>query len=165
MGLSILTLSLNKVQVPRDTWFPPGYDGVMATDDRSLPLRERKRLRTRHALAATALRLFSEKGFDATTLDELVDEVEVSRSTFFRAFPTKEAVAIEAETELWSRFLVMLADRALSGTVLDELRDALTDAANALDPDWDRRYVATRRLITRLDALISCSTPDAGVRT
>ena len=61
--------------------------------DRSLPLRERKKLRTRRALADTALRMFTEKGFDATTLDELAEEAEVSKSTFFRAFPAKEAAA------------------------------------------------------------------------
>src|SRR5258708_3441694 len=116
-------------------------------DDRALPLRERKRLRTRRTLADTALRLFTEKGFDATTLEELVDEAEVSRSTFFRAFPAKEAVAVEAETELWTAYLAALEERELSGLVLAELRDPLTWVARDLDPDWDRRYVATRKLV------------------
>lgn len=117
------------------------------TDDRSLPLRERKRLRTRRSLAEAALRMFGEKGFDATTLDELVDAVEVSKSTFFRTFPCKEAVAIEAEVELWSAFVSSLERRELSGLVLDELCEVLADSADGLPPDWDERYVATRRLI------------------
>jgi len=57
--------------------------------DRSLPLRERKKLRTRRALAAAALGLFTRNGFDATTLEDLAAEAEVSRSTFFRFFPAK----------------------------------------------------------------------------
>ncbi|GLW07023.1 hypothetical protein Misp01_21530 [Microtetraspora sp. NBRC 13810] len=125
------------------------------TEDRSLPLRERKRLRTRRALADTALRMFSEKGFEATTLDELVDAVEVSKSTFFRAFPAKEAVAIEAEAELWSAYLAALRERRFSGLVLGELRDALAGAAAALGPGWDERYLATRRLVLTAPALLA----------
>ncbi|MBB6348479.1 TetR family transcriptional regulator [Nonomuraea muscovyensis] len=125
------------------------------TDDRSLPLRERKKLRTRRALADAALRLFTDKGFDATTLEELVEEVEVSKSTFFRTFPTKEAVAIEAEIQLWSAYLTTLERRKLTGLVLAELRDALLETAAALEPDWDERYVATRRLILTAPALLA----------
>ncbi|GAB4589477.1 TetR/AcrR family transcriptional regulator [Nocardia sp. IFM 10818] len=126
----------------------------MAIDDRALPLRERKRIRTRRALADAALRLFTEKGFAATTVEELVDAAEVSRSTFFRAFPTKEAVAIEAENELWTGYLDALADRELAGPLLTALRDTLIDTATALPEDWDERYIATRRLILTAPSLL-----------
>lgn len=126
----------------------------MPRDDRALPLRERKRIRTRRALADVALRLFTEKGFAATTVEELVDAAEVSRSTFFRAFPTKEAVAIEAETELWTGYLDALSEHALTGPILDALRDTLADAAAALPDDWDERYIATRRLVLTAPSLL-----------
>jgi AcrR family transcriptional regulator len=125
------------------------------SDDRALPLRERKRLRTRRLLAETALRMFTANGFDATTLDDLVDAAEVSKSTFFRAFPAKEAVAIEAETELWTSYLGALAERDLRGLVLGELQDTLAQAAAGLEPGWDRRYVATRRLILATPPLLA----------
>jgi AcrR family transcriptional regulator len=126
-----------------------------ATADRSLPLRERKKLRTRRALADAALRLFAEKGFDATTIDELADEAEVSKSTFFRFFPAKEAAAIEAEAELWTAYLSALAERPLPGAVLAGLHDTLAAAATGLDAGWDERFLATRRLIASEPALLA----------
>jgi AcrR family transcriptional regulator len=122
--------------------------------DRSLPLRERKKLRTRRALADAALRLFTQNGFDATTLEELAGEAEVSKSTFFRFFPAKEAAAIDAEAELWTAHLAGLSGRELSGPVLGELHQALAAAVTGLGPDWDERFVATRRLIAAEPALL-----------
>jgi AcrR family transcriptional regulator len=60
-------------------------------------LRERKKLKTKRTLSDIALSLFTEKGFDATTVEEICDRAEVSRSTFFRYFPTKEAAAFPDE--------------------------------------------------------------------
>src|SRR5262249_1456634 len=110
----------------------PGMTIARPPLDRSLPLRERKKLRTRRALADAALRLFTENGFDATTLEELAEEAEVSKSPFFRFFPAKEAAAIQAEAELWTAYLAALADRDLSGPVLGELHQALAAAAAGL---------------------------------
>jgi AcrR family transcriptional regulator len=123
-------------------------------EDRSLPLRERKKLRTRRALADAALRLFTEKGFDATTLEELAEDAEVSKSTFSRTFPAKEAAGIEAEAELWDACLTTLEDGELSGPVLAELHRALATAAAGLDPSWDERFLVTRRLIAAEPALL-----------
>jgi AcrR family transcriptional regulator len=124
------------------------------TEDRALPLRERKKLRTRRALADAALRLFTENGFDATTLDELAEDAEVSKSTFSRTFPAKEAAGIEAEAELWTACLTALEDGELSGHVLTALHRTLAGAAAGLDPGWDERFLATRRLIAAEPALL-----------
>jgi AcrR family transcriptional regulator len=77
-------------------------------------LRERKKQKTRRQLSEIALRLFVEKGVDATTVDEICEEAEVSVSTFFRYFPSKEAAAFpdeEAKVEVVSDVLESAPDK------------------------------------------------------
>ncbi len=72
---------------------------IAAAEDRVKPgLRERKKAKTRAVIQAEALRLFRKLGYDATTIEQIADAAEVSPSTFFRYFPTKEEVI------LWDQF-------------------------------------------------------------
>jgi AcrR family transcriptional regulator len=57
-------------------------------------LRERKKAKTRSAIQTLALRLFREQGYDATTVQQIIEEADVSESTFFRYFPTKADVVL-----------------------------------------------------------------------
>jgi AcrR family transcriptional regulator len=56
--------------------------------------RQRKKAATSDRIRASALRLFREQGYDATTVEQIAAAAGVSHVTFFRYFPTKEDVAL-----------------------------------------------------------------------
>ena len=55
-------------------------------------LRERKKARLRQQIIETALKLFRERGYESTRVDDIVQELEISQPTFFRYFPSKDDV-------------------------------------------------------------------------
>jgi AcrR family transcriptional regulator len=57
-------------------------------------LRERKKQKTRESIQRTALRLFEKQGYEETTIEQIAEAVEISPSTFFNYFPTKEDVVL-----------------------------------------------------------------------
>lgn len=57
-------------------------------------LRERKKARTRATIQACAMRLFRDQGYDATTIEQIIEAAEVSETTFFRYFPAKEDLVL-----------------------------------------------------------------------
>ncbi|MEU3838745.1 helix-turn-helix domain-containing protein [Streptomyces sp. NPDC028635] len=130
----------------------------MHTDPKELPLRERKKLRTRQALVDTALELFTARDFTTVTLDEIVDAVEVSKRTFFRTFTSKEDVALAPEKELWTAYLADIEDRPLTGGhLLRAYKDALFAALDQMTDGWERRFQASRSLADRTPALTAHS--------
>jgi AcrR family transcriptional regulator len=96
-------------------------------------LRQRKKLATRDALHEAAVRLFSQKGYAATSVDEIAAAADVSRSTFFRYFGSKEAVIFSVPDEIGERFLNLIADRPLAEGPLKAIEEALV----ALNADSD----------------------------
>jgi AcrR family transcriptional regulator len=105
-------------------------------------LRERKKARTRAAIREHALRLFRAQGYDATTVEQIAEAAEVSPSTFFRYFPTKEDVVLQDDMDLlWMdifraqppdlgpiaamRIAVRTAFEGMAASDLDQLRETM----------------------------------------
>ncbi|MGB3481166.1 MAG: TetR family transcriptional regulator [Mycobacterium sp.] len=65
--------------------------------DPALGLRERKKIKTRQAIRREALRLIQAQGYANTTVEQIADAADLSTSTFFRYFPSKESVLLSAE--------------------------------------------------------------------
>ncbi|MFC4560919.1 TetR/AcrR family transcriptional regulator [Nocardiopsis mangrovi] len=123
-----------------------------------LPLRERKKHRTREALIATALERFTAQGFDGTTLDELCAGVEVSKRTFFRYFAGKEDVALAPTQDMWTAFVAELEARpADGGLLMDLLQDTVLTTIRAMPAEgWAQRV--------RLSRVLAQDTPSMNAR-
>nr|WSW69423.1 TetR family transcriptional regulator [Streptomyces sp. NBC_00995] len=106
-------------------------DGQRAAD---LPagLRERKKRRTRDALLRAALDLFTTQGYEETTVDEIVDAVEVSQRTFFRYFAGKESVVFAVQDMVESRFILELRQRPAIEAPFEAMRSAVLCAWNSI---------------------------------
>ncbi|MFF8843988.1 TetR/AcrR family transcriptional regulator [Streptomyces sp. NPDC015127] len=93
-------------------------------------LRARKKQRTRDALVRAALELFTTQGYERTTVDEIVDAVEVSQRTFFRYFASKEEVAFAVQELAESHYVAALRERPAEEGPFEAMR-------NAVSASWD----------------------------
>ena len=101
-------------------------------------LRERKKERTRQALITAAFDLFQQKGFDATTVEEIATAVEVSKRTFFRYFGSKEDLALSVQDDWETAGISELAARPPDEPVMTAIRRAVHAGYQSLAEN-DRR--------------------------
>ncbi len=96
-------------------------------------LRERKKQKTRWSIQEHALRLFQELGYDKTTVDQIAEAAEISPSTFFRYFKTKEDVVLEDEYDplMEELFIAAPKDMPLVTAMRHALRQALSGIVGA----------------------------------
>lgn len=108
-------------------------------------LRERKKERTRLEFQRIALELFDEHGFEHVTVDDIAERAEISRSTFFRYFPTKEDVLVGRGDEPLAELRDAFVARPEEEPVLRSLRHAVQALAVGYE-DQRADFVAIRRI-------------------
>jgi AcrR family transcriptional regulator len=102
-------------------------------------LRERKKARTRASIREHAHRLFREQGYHATTVEKIAEAAEISPSTFFRYFPTKEDLVLQDDMD--TRLIEALERQPAGLSALAAVRAAVREAFasyNAADLDMIR---------------------------
>jgi AcrR family transcriptional regulator len=125
-------------------------------------LRERKKQQVREAILETCGRMFRTRGFDETTIEDIVDAVGISRQTFFNYFPGKE----EALAELGLGWLRQQAEAPRAGarsgraaSVFEGTRQFLRAQLGAIERD--RKFM---RLVFTRSGLFFPTGPQVGTR-
>jgi AcrR family transcriptional regulator len=119
----------------------------------SLSLRERKKIKTRRAIRREAYRLFAAQGYDATTVEQICDAAEVSPSTFFRYFPTKEDVVVTDEYD--SVMKEGLRARPADEPLIESLRHVMRTLLNQYLVNEIDEVLARNKLYREVPALRS----------
>ncbi len=86
-------------------------------------LRQRKKERTRRAIADAALDLFESRGYAHTTVDDIAAAADVSPRTFFRYFASKDEAVFERAGDVEQHFRALLASRPAGEPLLVSLRE------------------------------------------
>ena len=97
-------------------------------------LRERKRQQTRERLTQVAMALFLERGFEATTLDDIAAAADISRRGFFHYFASKEDVVFAWQEESTAALIAAVAARPASESMLAAAENAMSAMVRQLRP-------------------------------
>ncbi|MFC8827557.1 TetR/AcrR family transcriptional regulator [Streptomyces sp. NPDC057137] len=138
---------------------PPSADDARAdadADDNAqqpprLGLRERKKLKTRVAIREATYRLIADQGYEAATVEQIAAAAEVSMSTVFRYFPTKEDIVLTDEFD--PVMDAAIRARPAGEPPLESLRSVLTQAAAAILADQPAEMAQRSRLMLEIPAV------------
>jgi AcrR family transcriptional regulator len=119
----------------------------------ALSLRERKKQRTYRELQEVALQLVAERGFDGVTTDDIAAAAEVSKTTFYRYFGSKEEVVLGNAVDL-DEVRRALYERPLDEPVLASVRDAILGLADGIQHE-PTALLARLRLMRATSSLMA----------
>ncbi|HEX4216443.1 MAG TPA: helix-turn-helix domain-containing protein [Candidatus Dormibacteraeota bacterium] len=112
--------------------------------------RERKKAQTRRALAEAAMRLFLERGYDRVGVKDVADAADVSVTTLFKHFPSKEALVFDEDDGIEAALVAAVCERAPGQSIPAALREhVLAAARRGMDPG----FAAFNRLVDGTPAL------------
>jgi AcrR family transcriptional regulator len=97
-------------------------------------LRQRKRQQTRDRLTRVAMALFLDRGFEATTLDDIASAADISRRSFFHYFASKEDVVFAWQEESTAALIPAVAARPAHESMLTAAENAIAAMVKQLEP-------------------------------
>ncbi|NUW46690.1 TetR/AcrR family transcriptional regulator [Nonomuraea rhodomycinica] len=106
---------------------------------------------TAQRLVVAAVDLFTEQGYDATTVAQIAERAGVTKSTFFRHFPDKRELLVAGQETLSRLLAEGIAEAPADATPLEAVAAGLERASGAMGP-------ANRELGPRLKAAVAAST-------
>jgi AcrR family transcriptional regulator len=110
----------------------------------STGLRERKKQQTREAIHRAAMRLFAERGFDATTIADIAAAADIAPRTFFSYFASKEEAVFAKFEGMYADFDQSMRNRPQGTTALDALREWIGRAAKEFSRDLEHAKLEAR---------------------
>lgn len=114
------------------------------------PLRERRKRRTRAALIEAAVDLFSTKGYDDTTLEEVADQAGLHVQTLYRHFPSKPELAVAVDRKQVEEFRIAIEDPDRSDNTFEFWRKRIILVTSGLKTQADG-YKDFRALVRQQD--------------
>ncbi|NKN07194.1 TetR family transcriptional regulator [Rhizobium laguerreae] len=112
--------------------------------------RERKRRQTRERIEQAAMTLFLQRGFEATTIENITEAADVSKRSFFDYFPSKEEVVFAWQDAFADRLMAAIAARPADESSVTVVEAAITATVIAA---VDEPGLALGELIHRTPAL------------
>ncbi len=102
---------------------------AMAENDtgQSEGLRERKRRETHQRIVDVGVRLFIQKGYDATTIDDIASAADISRRTFFHYFKSKDEILLSLQGSMGELIAARVADSSPGKRPFEVVRQAILD--------------------------------------
>ncbi|WP_433245467.1 TetR family transcriptional regulator [Streptosporangium sp. CA-135522] len=134
----------------------------MSSPPRAEGLRERKKAKTRRTIQDHALRLFAEQGYETTTVEQIAEASEISPSTFFRYFPSKEDVVVHDDYD--PLLAELLAAQPAELAPVPALRATVREAFGRL-PREEELQLLTRTRLQLGHAALRGKTVDGMIKT